>query len=120
MLYEVITKKQYNYYRDQLLTFEEGEVEWKPLGEVAELITKGTTPKKYTRITSYNVCYTKLLRHRADHCHLDVDRLRRYAAAPVVAVAARHIGSRAIAAGRDFGRYGHVGRVHGITLVPLR
>ncbi|MDD5463290.1 MAG: restriction endonuclease subunit S [Methylococcales bacterium] len=27
-------KKQYNYYRDQLLTFEEGEVEWKPLGEV--------------------------------------------------------------------------------------
>jgi type I restriction enzyme S subunit len=29
-------KKQYNYYRDQLLSFEEGEVEWKPLGELAE------------------------------------------------------------------------------------
>ena len=29
-------KKQYNYYRDQLLTFEEGKVEWKTLGEVAE------------------------------------------------------------------------------------
>ena len=29
-------KKQYNYYRDQLLTFEDGEVEWKTLGEVAE------------------------------------------------------------------------------------
>lgn len=29
-------KKQYNYYRDQLLTFEDGEVEWKPLGELAE------------------------------------------------------------------------------------
>jgi type I restriction enzyme S subunit len=28
-------KKQYNYYRDQLLSFEEGEVEWKTLGEVA-------------------------------------------------------------------------------------
>lgn len=27
-------KKQYNYYRDQLLTFEEEEVEWKTLGEV--------------------------------------------------------------------------------------
>jgi len=27
-------KKQYNYYRDQLLTFEEGQVEWKTLGEV--------------------------------------------------------------------------------------
>ncbi len=29
-------KKQYNYYRDQLLTFDEGEVEWKPLGKLAE------------------------------------------------------------------------------------
>jgi len=28
-------KKQYNYYRDQLLSFEEGEVEWKTLQEVA-------------------------------------------------------------------------------------
>lgn len=30
-------KKQYNYYRDQLLRFEEGEVEWKTLGEVVKL-----------------------------------------------------------------------------------
>ena len=29
-------KKQYNYYRDLLLSFEEGEVEWKTLGELAE------------------------------------------------------------------------------------
>lgn len=29
-------KQQYNYYRDQLLSFAEGEVEWKPLGELAE------------------------------------------------------------------------------------
>ncbi len=28
-------KKQYIYYRDQLLNFEEGEVEWKVLGDVA-------------------------------------------------------------------------------------
>jgi hypothetical protein len=28
-------KKQYHYYRDQLLSFDEGEVEWKALGEVA-------------------------------------------------------------------------------------
>ncbi|PPD30932.1 MAG: restriction endonuclease subunit S [Methylomonas sp.] len=27
-------KKQYNYYRDQLLSFEGGEVEWKTLGDV--------------------------------------------------------------------------------------
>ncbi|EKO3608413.1 restriction endonuclease subunit S [Vibrio metschnikovii] len=30
-------KKQYNYYRDQLLSFEEGEVEWKTLGEVTTI-----------------------------------------------------------------------------------
>ncbi|EMS89946.1 type I restriction modification DNA specificity domain protein [Leptospira noguchii str. Cascata] len=34
-------KKQYNYYRDQLLSFEEGEVEWKMLGETL-VRTKGT------------------------------------------------------------------------------
>ncbi|CAM8393698.1 TPA: restriction endonuclease subunit S [Escherichia coli] len=31
-------KKQYNYYRDQLLRFKEGEVEWKTLGEIGEFI----------------------------------------------------------------------------------
>ncbi|MCC8459045.1 restriction endonuclease subunit S [Photorhabdus aegyptia] len=30
-------KKQYNYYRDQLLNFEESEVEWKTLGEIGEV-----------------------------------------------------------------------------------
>ncbi|MDI7201639.1 restriction endonuclease subunit S [Leptospira santarosai] len=34
-------KKQYNYYRDQLLSFEEGKVEWKTLGETL-VRTKGT------------------------------------------------------------------------------
>ena len=29
-------QRQYNYYRDQLLSFAEDEVEWKPLGELAE------------------------------------------------------------------------------------
>lgn len=29
-------KKQYNYYRDQLLSFDDDEVEWKTLGELAE------------------------------------------------------------------------------------
>lgn len=31
-------KKQYNHYRDQLLSFENGDVEWRPLGEVGEFI----------------------------------------------------------------------------------
>ena len=30
-------KKQYNHYRDRLLTFDEGEVEWKALGEVVKI-----------------------------------------------------------------------------------
>ena len=37
-------KKQYNYYRGQLLSFDEGEVEWKALGEVGHIVT-GRTPK---------------------------------------------------------------------------
>lgn len=39
-------KKQYNYYREKLLTFEEGEVEWKPLGEIGELVRGNGLPKK--------------------------------------------------------------------------
>jgi len=48
-------KKQYNYYRDKLLTFEEGEaclsgrqVEWKTLGEVAEFRRGTAITKKQT------------------------------------------------------------------------
>ena len=38
-------KKQYNYYRDQLLSFEEGEVEWKTLGGLVEVNT-GSKPSE--------------------------------------------------------------------------
>ena len=34
-------KKQYNYYRDQLLSFDDGEVEWKTLGEITRKIASG-------------------------------------------------------------------------------
>ncbi|HDT5933118.1 TPA: restriction endonuclease subunit S [Enterobacter kobei] len=44
-------KKQYNYYRDQLLSFEEGDVEWKTLGEISRKISSGGTPK--TGVTEY-------------------------------------------------------------------
>lgn len=37
-------KKQYNYYRDQLLSFKEGEVEWKILGDVTKKWYSGGTP----------------------------------------------------------------------------
>jgi type I restriction enzyme, S subunit len=37
-------KKQYNYYRDRLLSFEEG-VEWKTLGETCDVYTGGEAPE---------------------------------------------------------------------------
>ena len=40
-----LRKKQYNYYRNQLLSFEGGSVEWKSLGEVA-IITIGAFVRK--------------------------------------------------------------------------
>jgi type I restriction enzyme S subunit len=40
----IARKKQYNYYRDQLLSFEEGEVEWKALGELAENLDSKRKP----------------------------------------------------------------------------
>lgn len=55
-----LRKKQYNYYRDQLLSFEEGEVEWKTLGEIGEF-TYGFVAKaqehgdaRFVRITDIN------------------------------------------------------------------
>jgi hypothetical protein len=40
-------KKQYNYYRDQLLSFEEGEVEWRTLLDACDYVDyRGKTPTK--------------------------------------------------------------------------
>lgn len=39
-------KKQYNYYRDQLLSFKEGDVEWKTLGEITKSIASGRNKKR--------------------------------------------------------------------------
>lgn len=38
-------KQQYNHYRHQLLSFEDGDVEWKPLGEVFDIFAGGDAPK---------------------------------------------------------------------------
>lgn len=38
-------KRQYNHYRDQLLSFTESEVEWKTLGDVTKKWYSGGTPK---------------------------------------------------------------------------
>ena len=48
-------QKQYNYYRDRLLTFEEGEVEWKTLGDLT-LPTRNIRWKE----TDRSYCYIDL------------------------------------------------------------
>lgn len=57
-------KKQYNYYRDQLLSFEEGEVEWKALGEIGEFIrgkrfTKADYVDEGISVIHYGEIYTQ-------------------------------------------------------------
>jgi len=47
-------KKQYNHYRDQLLSFEDGDVEWKTLGEVAT-IQRGASPRPIAKYITDDV-----------------------------------------------------------------
>ena len=43
-----LRKKQYNYYRDQLLSFEEGEVEWRTLEAITTSIASGRNKARTT------------------------------------------------------------------------
>ncbi|WUY43496.1 restriction endonuclease subunit S [Pseudomonas aeruginosa] len=57
-------KKQYNYYRDQLLSFDEGNVEWKALGAVGEFIrgkrfTKADYVEDGISVIHYGEIYTR-------------------------------------------------------------
>lgn len=68
-------KKQYNYYRDQLLSFEEGEVEWKTLGDISDF-TYGYAAKaqesgdaRFVRITDIN---TNGKLSPAGHMYVDI------------------------------------------------
>ena len=47
-------KKQYNYYRDQLLSFEDGEVEWVVLGNLVDINTGSKPPEIYEKATDYD------------------------------------------------------------------
>ena len=40
-----LRQKQYQYYRDLLLDFDDGEVEWKSLGDIVSSTYSGSTPK---------------------------------------------------------------------------
>ncbi|WP_347361752.1 restriction endonuclease subunit S [Vibrio vulnificus] len=68
-------KKQYNYYRDQLLSFEKGDVEWKTLGDICDF-TYGYAAKaqesgdaRFVRITDIN---TNGKLSPADHMYVDI------------------------------------------------
>ncbi|AJC67577.1 restriction endonuclease subunit S [Dickeya zeae] len=57
-------KKQYNYYRDQLLSFENGNVEWKALGKIGEFIrgkrfTKADYVDNGISVIHYGEIYTQ-------------------------------------------------------------
>ncbi|MBN5405080.1 restriction endonuclease subunit S [Serratia marcescens] len=57
-------KKQYNYYRDQLLSFDQGEVEWKSLGSIGEFIrgkrfTKADYVEEGISVIHYGEIYTR-------------------------------------------------------------
>ncbi|WP_423836172.1 restriction endonuclease subunit S [Stutzerimonas stutzeri] len=59
-----VRKKQYNYYRDQLLSFNEGDVEWKTLGEVGKFIrgkrfTKADYVEDGISVIHYGEIYTR-------------------------------------------------------------
>ncbi|MBO1282382.1 MULTISPECIES: restriction endonuclease subunit S [Acinetobacter calcoaceticus/baumannii complex] len=44
-----VRKKQYNYYRDQLLSFKEGEVEWKTLDDLCNFVSSGKNKNKSSK-----------------------------------------------------------------------
>src|SRR5690606_19485482 len=55
---------QYNYYRDKLLSFEGGDVEWKPLGEIGTFIrgkrfTKADYVEEGVSVIHYGEIYTQ-------------------------------------------------------------
>ncbi|WP_085619058.1 MULTISPECIES: restriction endonuclease subunit S [unclassified Pseudomonas] len=57
-------KKQYSYYRDQLLSFDGQEVEWKALGDIGEFIrgkrfTKADYVEEGIRVIHYGEIYTR-------------------------------------------------------------
>ncbi|GHZ88355.1 restriction endonuclease subunit S [Vibrio cholerae] len=54
-------KKQYNYYRDQLLSFEEGDIEWKTLEDVAHFANGKGHEKDISEDGKYIVVNSKFI-----------------------------------------------------------
>ena len=80
-------KKQYNYYRDQLLSFKEGDVEWKALGKIGEFIrgkrfTKADYVEDGIGVIHYGEIYTRysvFTTHALSQVRNDMAKSLRYA-----------------------------------------
>lgn len=80
-------KKQYKYYRDRLLSFEGGKVEWKNLGEIGEFIrgkrfTKADYVEEGISAIHYGEIYTRYgvwADHAFSHVRSDMSGSLRYA-----------------------------------------
>jgi type I restriction enzyme S subunit len=80
-------KKQYNYYRDQLLSFDEGEVEWKALRDIGEFIrgkrfTKADYVEEGISVIHYGEIYTRFGVYATDSfskVRTDMEKSLRYA-----------------------------------------
>ncbi len=90
-----IRKKQYKYYRDLLLSFKEGSVEWKMLGEVGEFIrgkrfTKADYVKDGVDAIHYGEIYTLYgvwTKHALSKVRFDMADSLRYAEPSDVVIA---------------------------------
>ncbi|MBW8253947.1 restriction endonuclease subunit S [Enterobacter mori] len=80
-------KKQYNYYRDLLLSFKKGDVEWKALGEIGEFIrgkrfTKADYVEDGIGVIHYGEIYTRygvFTTHTLSQVRNDMAKSLRYA-----------------------------------------
>lgn len=70
-------KKQYNHYRDRLLNFEGGDVEWKPLDEIGEFIRgKRFTKADYVDEGIGAIHYGEIYTHYGVFAHKTLSKVR--------------------------------------------
>lgn len=70
-------KKQYNHYRDRLLSFEGGDVEWKPLDEIGEFIRgKRFTKADYVDEGIGAIHYGEIYTHYGVFAHKTLSTVR--------------------------------------------
>ncbi|TRD11118.1 restriction endonuclease subunit S [Erythrobacter insulae] len=72
-----LRKKQYNHYRDQLLTFNEDEAEWKPMDEIGEFIRgKRFTKADYRDEGISAIHYGEIYTHYGVFAHSTLSKVR--------------------------------------------